>query len=225
MLGRAAIAMWWDFPVQMQPEIEDWHSKEHFAERLGIPGFLRGSRWIDVAGRPSFFIIYEAARLATITAGPYLDRLNNPTPWSRRMMPHHLNMMRSLCRVSAGFGGGLACAMATVRYSPARGGRSLAKRLAAEVVPELARRRGITGAFLLESLATPGGAQTTEQAIRGGDAAADSVLLVNGYDAMAVRAAVENDLSPDALTKRGAQPGATVGLYSLSYCATSKDFS
>jgi hypothetical protein len=49
MLGRAAIVMGWDSPREMQAEIEDRH--EHFAERLGIPGFLRGSRWIGRARR------------------------------------------------------------------------------------------------------------------------------------------------------------------------------
>ena len=213
MLGRAAIAMWWGFDPAMQPEIEDWHSHEHFPERLGIPGFLRGSRWLDLEGRPSYFILYEAARLTTISAGPYLERLNNPTPWSRRMMPHHLNMIRSLCKVRAKAGGGHAYAMATVRFSPKRG---VAKLLMSELVPGLPRRKGITGTALLQSQSMPVAPQTEEQRIRGGDAAADWVLLVNGYDAEAVR---------DALAKDVSIPGAVTGLYRLAYSAISKDFS
>jgi hypothetical protein len=96
MLGRALLAMWWSFPPEVQAEVEDWHSHEHFPERLGIPGFLRGSRWLDLSGAPAYFIMYEAARLSTLTGGPYLERLNNPTPWSQRMMPNHLGMVRSL---------------------------------------------------------------------------------------------------------------------------------
>ena len=46
MLGRAAVAMWWDVPPEVRAEWEDWHSHEHMPERLGIPGFLRGTRWI-----------------------------------------------------------------------------------------------------------------------------------------------------------------------------------
>jgi hypothetical protein len=44
--------------------------------------------------------------------------------------------------------------------------------------------------------------QTTEQKIRGGDATADRVLLVGGYDAQAIRLAI---------------PGAITGLYRVSY--------
>jgi hypothetical protein len=222
VLGRAAIVMWWDFPREMQPEIEDWHAHEHFPERLGVPGFLRGSRWIDLAGRPSYFIAYEAARLGTITTGPYLERLNNPTPWSRRMMPYHLNMVRSLCRVRAHFGGGHAYAMATVRFSPRRRS-AVARWLAEDVLPGIPKRKGLTGAHLLRSESMRV-AETAEQKIRGGDGAADWVLLLNGYDADAVQALVADELSPDALAARGAIPGAAAGVYRLAYSATAKDF-
>src|SRR3954467_8443631 len=116
MLGRAAIAMWWDVPPEARGEGEDWHTHEHMPERVGIPGFLRGTRWIALSGEPSYFVLYEASRLAVITSGPYVEHLNHPTPWSQKMMPHHRNMVRSLCRVRASFGGGLGQAMATIRF-------------------------------------------------------------------------------------------------------------
>jgi hypothetical protein len=142
MLGRAAIAMGWDIPPKMKAEFEDWHSHEHMPERLAIPGFLRATRWIALSGEPSYFILYEAARLATITGGAYLEHLNHPTPWSRKMMPHHLNMTRSLCRVRASFGGGIAQALATIRFAPAPGQRrSVSKWLATDALPILPARK------------------------------------------------------------------------------------
>jgi hypothetical protein len=215
MLGRAAVAMWWDVPQEVRAEWEDWHSHEHMPERLGIPGFLRGTRWIAVSGEPSYFVLYETARLATITSGPYLERLNNPTPWSRRMMPHHRNMVRSLCRVRASFGGGMGGALATIRFSPApRGRRALVERLASEVLPGLPGRKGLSGAHLLASQPAAATPQTAEQRIRGGDAHADWALLVCGYDVDAVRAAVAGEF---------ALPGAVGELYRLAYSITSKD--
>ncbi len=127
MLGRAAIAMWWDIPPPMQAEFEDWHSHEHMPERLGIPGFLRGTRWIALSGEPSYFVLYETSGLETLTGGAYLERLNDPTPWSRKMMPYHHNMVRSLCSVRASFGRGLAHALATIRFSPVAGQRRRAR--------------------------------------------------------------------------------------------------
>ena len=215
MQGRAAVAMWWDVAPEMRPEWEDWHTHEHMPERLGIPGFLRGSRWIAASGEPSYFVLYETARISTITSGPYLERLNDPSPWSRKMMPHHRNMVRSLCRVRASFGGGLGQVLATIRFSPPRrGGSALLKRLAAEVLPALPGRRGLGSAHLLASAPAGSTPQTTEQRIRGGDAHADWVVLVGGYDVEAVRAATAGGLG---LT------GAAEGLYRLAYSMTSKD--
>ena len=38
MLGRAAVAMWWDVPPEVRAEWEDWHTHEHMPERLAHPG-------------------------------------------------------------------------------------------------------------------------------------------------------------------------------------------
>jgi hypothetical protein len=204
MLGQAAITMWWDIAPDMQAEFEDWHTHEHMPERLGIPGFLRGTRCIAYSGEPSYFVLYEAMRLATLTGGAYLERLNHPTPWSRKMMPHHANMVRSLCRVRASFGGVLSRAMATIRFSEASLG---------EALPDLAARKGLTGAHLLESRPITG-PQTTEQKIRGKDARADQVLLICGYDVEAVK---------KALAAYGALPGAVQGLYCPAYSLSARD--
>ena len=73
MLGQAAVTMWWDIPPAMKAEFEDWHTHEHMPERLAIPGFLRGTRWITESGEPSYFICYEVANLATITGYKGID--------------------------------------------------------------------------------------------------------------------------------------------------------
>ena len=198
MLGRAAVAMWWNVAPEVRAEWEDWHTREHMPERLGIPGFLRGTRWVAESGEPSYFICYEVANLATITGGAYLEHLNNPTPWSRRMMPHHLNMVRSLCVLRSGWGGGLPRTLATVRFSPRP-----------DAPPKLPQRKGLTGAHLLESQPMPG-APTTEQKIRGGDRTADWVLLVGGYDVEAVKSVLS-------------QPEGIAGLYRPAYSLTPND--
>ena len=221
MLGRAAVAMWWDVPPEVRTEWEHWHTHEHMPERLAIPGFLRGTRWIVDSGEPSYCVLYETRDLKTITSGAYLDRLNNPTQWSRQMMPHHRNMVRSLCRVRAGFGGGLAQALATIRFSASRRKRgALLKRLAEELMPPLPTRKGLTAAYLLESLAADV-PRTAEHDIRGMDARADCMLLISGYQVDAVRAAVAGELS--GLEAHGALPGRVEGFYRCAYSLTSKD--
>jgi hypothetical protein len=196
MLGKAAVAMWWDISADVRADWEEWHTYEHMPERLGIPGFLRGSRWIGVADEGTYFVLYETAELDTVMTGAYLERLNNPTSWSRQMMPHHRNMVRSLCAVRAYHGHGLGRFMGTVRFSGP--------------LPSLPKARGITSAALLESQPMQGG-PTAEQKMRGGvDPSADKVLLVGGYDGPAVQR-VANELG---------LPGAVAALYRLSYTLT-----
>lgn len=177
MLGKAAVTMWWDIASEVRAEWEDWHTREHMPERLGIPGFLRGTRWIAESGQPSYFVLYEAERLETLTAGTYLERLNNPTPWSLKMMPQHRNMVRSLCEVRATWGGGVPQTLATIRFSPTSN------------LPRLPQGQGLTSAHLLQSVPMAATPPTMEQKIRGGDASADWVLLVGGYDVEAIQQA------------------------------------
>ena len=40
-------------------EHDDWHTHEHLPERLSIPGFLRGTRWVAVRGSPRYTVLYE----------------------------------------------------------------------------------------------------------------------------------------------------------------------
>jgi hypothetical protein len=159
MLGTAAIAMWWDISPDIRAEWEDWHTHEHFPERLAIPGFLRGSRWVS---GEHYFVLYEAASLDVITSGPYLARLNDPTPWSRKMMPHHRNMVRSLCTVVSTRGTDLGKHVLTLR------------------LPR--RDESLPGSHLLKSEKDRMPAPTEEQKIRGGDANADWIVLVFADD-------------------------------------------
>ena len=108
LLGAAAVAMWWDMAPAMRSEFEDWHSHEHFPERMSIPGFRRGSRWASEDGDEGFFVLYELEAYETLTSRDYLARSNDPTPWSTNMMPHHRHMVRSRCRILDSFGGGVA---------------------------------------------------------------------------------------------------------------------
>lgn len=219
MPANAAVAIWCDVGFEARDEFDDWHAHEHMPERLSIPGFLRGSRWVSAHAGAGYFMLYEARSEATITNGPYLERLNDPTPWSRKMMPHHRNMVRSLCRVEASFGAGLGQALLTVRFSPEDPDR-LRAWLTAKLLPAMPSRKGLTAARLLRNIVPPETVQTTEQRLRAGDAAADWIVLVNGYSAEAVAAVAAEEMNEAGMVARGAMPGSVAGLYRLAYVLT-----
>lgn len=217
MRGEAAVAIWCDVEFEARDEFDDWHAHEHMPERLSIPGFRRGSRWVADAGT-GYFMLYEAQSEATITRGPYVERLNDPTPWSRKMMPHHRNMMRSLCRVDATFGAGLGQALLTVRLSPnPRDADKLNAWLTKDLLPGMPSRKGLVAAHLLRNIARQDAAQTAEQKLRGGDATADWVMLVIGYRADAVASVAAEEMTDTAMVAHGAMPGSITGLYRLAY--------
>ncbi|KQW39981.1 DUF4286 family protein [Rhizobacter sp. Root404] len=222
LLGRTAVAMWWDIAPAHRAEFEDWHAHEHFRERLAIPGFRRGSRWASADGGDGFFVMYELESYETLTSPAYFARLNNPTPWSQKLMPHHSRMVRSQCHVLDSHGGGLAAAMLTVRLSP-QPGRADALRLHLQaVLRDLPQRPGMTGAHLLQTQ-TPTAAATTEQKIRGADGVADWIVLVGGYDALALQGIAAGALGAAQLGAAGAEKDLVSGLYRLSSALTPAD--
>jgi hypothetical protein len=223
LLGKAAVAMWWEVRPEQRSEFVDWHSHEHFPERMSIPGFRRGSRWTSTVEDESFFVLYELEQYETLTSKGYLDSLNAPTPWSIKMMPHHLSMVRSQCRVAASFGGGVATSVATIRLSPDPGREIDLKTTLVEVLPELARKPGLTGAHLLLTDTPKTSSPTTEQRIRGTDRAADWIVLLSGYDPDVVQKVVADRLSASTLRLAGACENSTIGHYRLAFTMTPLD--
>ncbi|SCB06993.1 hypothetical protein GA0061099_100139 [Bradyrhizobium yuanmingense] len=223
LLGKAAVAMWWSVRPEQRSEFGDWHSHEHFPERMSIPGFRRGSRWTSTTDVEGFFVLYELEHYGVLTSKGYLDRLNTPTPWSTKMMPHHLGMVRSQCRIAASFGGGIAGALATIRLSPLNGRAAELQAHLLNTLGALASKPGLTGAHLLLTDTPKTSSPTTEQQIRGNDGAADWIILVSGYDIDVVDAVIAGQLSPPSLQSAGAQDGATLGRYRLAFTMTPND--
>ena len=222
VLGKAAVAMWWNMAADQRPEFEDWHSHEHFPERMGIPGFLRGSRWSALDGGEGFFVMYELEDHAVLSSEAYLDRLNHPTPWSTRMMPHHRDMVRSQCRVLDSVGGGIARCVLTLRMSPSDGAEQSLRVWLADFAARFSAGRGGVGCHLLRT-ETPQISMTLEQQIRGGDAVADWILIVMGYDPQVLQDLLQGDLSEQGLVAQGARPGVLAGVYQLAYAASAAD--
>jgi hypothetical protein len=221
LLGSAALAMWWDVSDDVLAEFEDWHTHEHFPERLGIPGFRRASRWRSSAGDSGVFVMYELADYEVLQSRPYVERLNAPSAWSAKMMPHHRNMVRCQCQVLESRGGVMARHALTVRLAPTEKRDRPLRDALRRTIEQLVTRPGVTGAHLLQHR-RPAIATTTEQKMRGGDREAEWVLVVAGYDAQALDQIAIAQVGA-ALLDAGAAPGALAAVYTLSTSATPTD--
>ncbi|HTT13088.1 MAG TPA: hypothetical protein VMG60_19630 [Burkholderiaceae bacterium] len=166
-------------------EHDRWHTHEHLPERLSIPGFHRGTRWTATKGGPRYMVLYEVENFETLASEPYITRLNNPTPWTRRMMPHYKGMTRGLCAVLGSFGFGQGSAAALIRFTPEEARAApLHRWLLEQGLPPVPDIPGLGSVHLLQG--SQMAAMTTEQRIRGADRGVDSALILTGYDASAV---------------------------------------
>ena len=221
LLGKAALVLSFDITAEAIVEHDDWHSHEHFQERMSLTGFLRGSRWVALAGEPGYFVLYEVADIATLSSPAYLERLNNPSPWNARMMQYYRGMNRGFCRVTASFGLGLGQVGMLLRFSPEPAKESdLRVWLSDEALPSLPARAGLVSAHLFEAAAKP--EFTQEQVIRGKDAPVDWVVLVTGYDLPSVEVLARQEFSAQQLEGRGAR-GVATGIYQLRHSVSDRE--
>jgi hypothetical protein len=219
-MGGAVLLIWNDVAPGGDAEFNHWHIREHLPERVGLPGFLRGRRYVAEAGAPRYFTLYETESLAILAGGPYVARLNEPTPWTRTALPLFRNTNRTACRVGATLGHGVGGALATVRLGPAEGRQDeLRGWLIATTLPALVDRPGVVGASLCEADLAATRVPTAERGLRHGeDEVARWVLLVEATDSETAEGACRTFLSAEALARRGAATDTAQGIYRLVYC-------
>ena len=166
LAGKGAVAIWHDIAPEGRDAFYAWHGREHMPERAGIPGFLRGRRYLAIEGAPEFFNVYEVASPAVLTGADYLDRLNAPTPWTKATVKHFRNVSRSLCTVASSFGLGDGGLVATYRYGVAEAAATRHRERAGARLSAIAQDPGIAGAHLL--VADPEGSaiETAEKRAR-----------------------------------------------------------
>jgi hypothetical protein len=225
LLGKGALLIWHDPAPEIESDYNEWHSKEHMYERVGVPGFRRGQRGVALTGTPKYFNFYEVDDFNTLTSQPYLDRLNDPSPWTRRVAPHMRNNSRTLCRVTASFGAGVPAFWATILVSPAPGADARMRMwLAQKALPELVGRPGVLGAHLVEGERSGSGTDTAEKRLRsGGNEFVDWAILVAGYDSEVLAAACSDTFSEERLVAHGAASSRVRGIYRLVHCVTKVD--
>jgi hypothetical protein len=75
-------------PAHMEEEFNAWYDEEHLPERLGIPGFRSARRWVAecAPGEGKYLATYELDSAAVLASPAYLERLHQPTPWSKRCL-------------------------------------------------------------------------------------------------------------------------------------------
>jgi hypothetical protein len=202
------VAIWNGIADEARDEFYRWHETEHMPERLAIPGFLRGRRYRAADGGLAFFTRYDVENPAILTSDAYLARLNAPTEWTRRMLPHFRDTSRALC----------TSLLATAKHSrPWLGtlklfGNGSPDDRAQALRTALASLEAGASVHLLATNQDASAVVTSERASRRSDSPApDRILLVEALD----RDAVQRSANQLAVSMSVSE--ADIGVFCLEY--------
>lgn len=214
LAGEGAVAIWHDIVPEGRQEFYDWHGREHMPERVGIPGFLRGRRFVAIEADLEFFNLYEALSVEVLKGQDYAARVDAPTPWTLAAVRHFRSVARAICRVTYSAGPAQGGLVATLRYdAPDAAAHEAA--LLRGLIPELLAKPGIAGLHLLAADAEASGIATAEQTARGvANSVPRRMLVLEGWgdEADFVRLA-KAELTADKLDAAGGQGPYSLGLY------------
>jgi hypothetical protein len=192
--GAGALGVWHGVAEGQEQSVDEWYNREHHFERIGIPGFLRARRYVNLGQGPRYFSRYDVTDVSVLASAPYLSALNNPSPWSQRIFPHYRGTVRGAFRVSGRRGSAEGGIIATLRFasepqelSPTGGVEKLLDSLAQ--APGIVRAE----AWLVDVPATT--PNTREKELRvSAEAYPASVLVIEGSRADGLSAAIDRIL-------------------------------
>ena len=145
LLGGGVLAIWNGIATGYEDEFLEWHVKEHIPERIGVQGFLRGRRYFSVDGTPVYFNFYETETYQVLSSEPYLARLNDPTPWTRKVVSNFKDTSRTICDVAHSAGQGVAAWIETIQLQTSLDAAEFTRSMGGQLLPQIATSRGVTG--------------------------------------------------------------------------------
>ena len=102
LLGKGALLNWGGVLLKHDLDYNLWHSLEHMPERMGVKGFLRAFRCVglkDTNGNDKYFMMYDVKNKDILSSKQYLNRLNNPTDWTSKILSKYVYPSRAICKV------------------------------------------------------------------------------------------------------------------------------
>jgi hypothetical protein len=167
------MAFWARIDAAYLDRFRRWHNSEHIPERVSIPGFLAGQRYLGHGTNDFFLMMYETRDPTVLGSADYLARLNAPTAWTRETLPHFREPVRNVYRRIAARGTSdlfAAPCLVSVRFNAdAADGR---------IVAGLATLPGAGRTRLYEIDGDISSIQTSERKIYGGGPGAQRYLLL-----------------------------------------------
>ena len=175
MTQQGILAIWNDCRAGREAEFEAWFQGEHLLERLAVPGFLFGRRHQAISGACGYFNFYLVEQPAVLTSRPYLERLDHPTPMTRKVMSEiFINMNRTICHRTLRRGAFRGAYAVTARFDVAPDMSALTA-----LTENLAQDAGVASCEIWSAVDPAGQPVSIEEKLRGGDKKIKACLMVD----------------------------------------------
>jgi hypothetical protein len=203
---------------EYERDFDSWHTIEHMPERLGVPGFLRGRRYMRASksSAHSMFILYEGAHTDTFRSPGLLARLNDPSDWTKRVQSGLTNFVRGPCRKLISMGDGVGGAIITIRITgtPTEGTQTAHALLKA--APNIAELHGVTAVHIGQHVPDRSTVETAETKLRPSDTSPrfSFVVLVEGIGVSQLEEALPRVV---AIVTEASSGSCEAGVYLLAY--------
>jgi hypothetical protein len=175
MTQQGILVIWNDCRAGREAEFEAWFQGEHLLERLAVPGFLFGRRHQAISGSCGYFNFYLVESPAVLTSKPYLERLDHPTPMTRKVMSEiFINMNRTICGRTLRRGAFRGAYAVTARFDVAPEMSALTA-----LAENLVHDAGVASCEIWSAVDPAGLPVSMEEKLRGGDKKIKACLMVD----------------------------------------------
>jgi hypothetical protein len=200
--ARGILAIFNNVAPGREGDFDEWFQHEHLAERIAVPGFVLGRRYEGVAGDRRFFNYYLTQSPDVLMSQAYLDRVDKPTPLTRKVMSEVFrDMVRTVCHRVLVRGAVRGAAATVVRFDQVVDAAALTA-----VIDKHLHDRNVTCGEIWTAVDT-GLLASEEERLRGGDHRVAACLLIE-----TLRVA---DAERMAGSLTGSFAGASIGVFRL----------
>ena len=189
LFGTGAVIVWNDITPEGRQPFYEWHDKEHMPERLSLPGFRRGRRYVKPSHSPEWLTLYEAEDVDVMVSPAYLARLNAPTAATTRTLQYFRNTSRAVCRLACSTGTSSGGHILALRLDDAGApGDDLPHHVRADLFPQVIGLTSVVACHLYRSDQGASHIDTAESSTRSFDVPSWVVLVESTTAAAAERA-------------------------------------
>jgi hypothetical protein len=194
-----------DINPAVESEFNEWYQTEHVRQRMQIPGFLAARRYCALGDSQAYMALYSCTEAAVLEQPEYKEILVEPTPLTKKMMPHFRNMVRSVCDETWSAGTGLGGEAVVMRCAAKPGQEQRARDfIAQKLYPQFAQANCLVRLALWEASGSVGAAPSPEEARRGApDQRVNWVVFFETYDLKTCENLLHQPAMQQALEQHG----------------------